>query len=120
MMAVAGPRHALLSPMAATPAGRASTPLPTHALMRLKADAEREDLPDEASFDAEAVALAAPPRKVLAGAAGAAGRPPLPIAPLDRGTDRPSAIPKDAMASARRRRGERERMAACLLLWRYQ
>jgi hypothetical protein len=24
------------------------------------------------------------------------------------------------MASARRRRGERERMAACLLLWRYQ
>jgi hypothetical protein len=58
-MAEAGRRACVESAKAATPAGRARTPLPTHALMRLKVEAEREVLSSSS-------VAAAPPRRKAA------------------------------------------------------
>mmetsp|Transcript_58068 Transcript_58068/g.173308 ORF Transcript_58068/g.173308 Transcript_58068/m.173308 type:complete len:204 (-) Transcript_58068:81-692(-) len=64
-MMEAGTSAADTSPMAATPAGRARTPLPTQALIRLKVAALMPVLPDSDSspFAAAADFFTAPPRK---------------------------------------------------------
>ena len=67
-MTDAGRRACLESAKAATPAGRARTPLPTQALMRLKVEAEREVLSSSSALAAAAAAAAAlaPPRRKAA------------------------------------------------------